>query len=155
MLTVAVLTQTLSRFWRWRECAFRGRAVTWKEAAKALAADEMWVRGSTEQKVLAEPGLSGSVGGGCRKKMRCFYMATSLLWCKKRGEFSSGIWTSWAVPGERSQVQLVSGLFWPKTAVWELSVLPPANVLGGLSFPCHLTAACGYWQCMLLWEDAV
>lgn len=85
MLTVAVLTQTLSRFWRWRECAFRGRAVTWKEAAKALAADEMWVRGSTKQKMLAEPGLSGSVGGGCRKKMRCFYMATSLCYGVRRG----------------------------------------------------------------------
>lgn len=83
MLTAAVLNQTLSRFGRWRECAFGGRAVTWKEEVKALAADHMWVRGSTKQKVVAGPGLPA--GGGCRKKTRCFYVATSLRCDVRRG----------------------------------------------------------------------
>lgn len=100
--------------------------------------------------MLAEPGQSGSVGGGCRKKIRCFYMATSLCCDVRRGGNSSQAFEPAELyHGERSQVQLVSGVFSPKTAVWELSVLPPANVLGGAPFPCHLTAACGYWQCML------
>lgn len=64
--TVAALNQTVSRFWRWREYAFQVRAVTWKEAAEALltlAADDMWVRGGTKQKMVAGPGLSGLAGG--------------------------------------------------------------------------------------------
>lgn len=46
-------------------------SVTWKEAAEALltlAADDMWVRGGTKQKMVAGPGLSGLAGGGRRKQ---------------------------------------------------------------------------------------
>lgn len=124
--------------------------MTWKEAAKALAAHDMWVRGSTKQKVFAGPGLPGSPGGGCRKKMMCFYMATSLCYDVRRGGGSHQVFEPAELyHGERSQVQLVFGVFFPKTAVWELSVSPPANVLGGVPLPCHLPAASGYWQCVL------
>lgn len=89
MLTVAVLNQTVSRFWRWRECAFRARAVTWKEAGKALTtltADDTWVRGSTEQKMVAGSGLSGLVRGGCRKQTLCVSVWPCLCDMNVRGE---------------------------------------------------------------------
>lgn len=98
----------------------------WKEVAEALAADDMWVRGSTKQKVVAGPGLSGSAGGGCRKKMRCFYMAASLCYDVRGGGGSPQAFEPAELyHGERSQVQLVFGIFSPKTAVWELSCLLP------------------------------
>lgn len=124
--------------------------MTWREAAKALAADDMWVRGSMEQKLAAGPGLSGSAGGGCRKKMRCFCVATSLCYdVRRQRSFPQAFEPSELYHGKRSQVQLVFGVFLPKTPFWDLSVLTPANVLGRVPFPCHLPAACGYWQCML------
>lgn len=93
MLTVAVLNQTVSRFWRWRERAFRARAVTWKEAAKALptlAADDMWVRGGTKQKMVGGLGLSG-LGGG--REVRCSWFLES---SHRRLQFGkdSGGWLS-------------------------------------------------------------
>lgn len=119
--------------------------MTWKEAAKALAAGDMWVRGSTKQKVVAGPGLPGPAGGGCRKKMRCF---SSLCYDVRREGGSPQVFEPAELyHGERSQVQLIFGVFLSKTAVWELSVLPPANVLGGVPFPCHLPAACGSACC--------
>lgn len=100
--------------------------MTWKEAAEALAADDMWVRGSTKQKVVAGPGLSGSAGGGCRKKMRCFYMAASLCYDVRGGGGSPQAFKPAELyHGERSQVQLVFGILSPKTAVGELSCLLP------------------------------
>lgn len=159
MLTVAVLNQTVLRFWRWRECAFRARAVTWKEAGKALttlAADDTWVRGSMKQKMVAGSGLSGLVGCGRRKRTLCVFMWPSLCYeSKRRGRRES---PQAFEPGklkhrEGRQVQLVFGIFSAKTAVWEghwwvaceLSILSLADAPGEDPFPCQ-TAVCGYQQ---------
>lgn len=86
----------------------------------------MGVRASTKQKVVAGPRLSGSAAGGYRKKRRCFYVATPLCYDVRRGGSSPQAFEPVELyHGERSQMQLLSGVFSPNTAVWELSVLPP------------------------------
>lgn len=143
---------TVSRCWRWRECGFRARTVTWKEAAKALltlTAHDMWVRGSTKQK---NDCWTRAVWLGWRRAWEAsstdFYVVTSLCnECKRRGrrEFLWALERDEQKHQDGSQAQLVLESFHQSLQLGkELSILPPTSVPAGAPFPCYLTAIHGY-----------